>query len=119
MIEAAGESVPSHVIVDQLIVSTASMTSFLDTLEKRGLAVRLPHPNDRCKILVDITREGRHVVDEMLPIVHATATRAFAALTDNERQTLISLLAKLRRQLGQNAASAPARPKPRRKPGRA
>lgn len=115
VIEGAGEPVPSHVIADQLLVSTASMTSLLDTLEKRGLAVRLPHPTDRRKILVDITPEGRRIVDEMLPIVHATATRAFATLSDNERQTLIKLLTKLRRQLSQNADAEPVRPKPRRK----
>jgi len=115
VIEGAGEPLPSHVIANQLIVSTASMTSLLDTLEKRGLAVRLPHPNDRRKILVDITPEGLHIVDQMLPIVHATATRAFATLTDKERRTLISLLTKLRRQLDQNATGEPVRPKPRRK----
>lgn len=118
VIEGAGEPVPSHAIADQLLVSTASMTSLLDTLEKRGLAVRLPHPSDRRKILVDITPEGRRIVDQMLPVVHATATQAFATLTDNERRVLIGLLTKLRRQLSKNAASEPVRPKPRRKPRR-
>ena len=118
IIDGAGEPVPSHVIADHLLVSTASMTSLLDTLEKRGLAVRLPHPNDRRKILIDITAEGRRIVDQMLPIVHATATRAFATLTDNERQTLVRLLTQLRRQLSQDADAEPVRPKPRRKPTR-
>jgi DNA-binding MarR family transcriptional regulator len=116
VIEGAGEPLPSHVIAERLIVSTASMTSLLDTLERRGLAVRLPHPTDRRKILVDVTNEGRHLVDQMLPVVHATATEAFSVLTEKQRQLLIELLTKLRRQVGPMTASKPVPPKPRRKP---
>src|SRR4051812_35014074 len=55
VIEGADEPLPSHVIAERLLVSTASMTSLLDTIERRGLAVRLPHPTDRRKIQVAIT----------------------------------------------------------------
>lgn len=115
VIEGAGEPVPSHVIAEHLLVSTASMTSLLDTLERRGLALRLPHPSDRRKILVDITAEGRRIVDQMLPVVHATATEAFAVLTEKERQVLIELLTRVRRQVSQSASIDPPAPKPRRK----
>lgn len=116
VIDGAGEPLPSHVIADRLLVSSASMTSLLDTIERRGLAVRLPHPTDRRKILVDITDEGRRIVDEMLPIVHAAGTAAFRGLTEDERQLLIELLTKLRRQVSEMAATEPTQPKPRRKP---
>ncbi len=42
-------------IAERLLTTTGSMTSLLDTLEKRGLIRRLPHPDDRRKLLVDIT----------------------------------------------------------------
>ena len=116
VIEGAGEPSPSHVIADRMLVTTASMTSLLDTLERRGLAVRLPHPSDRRKILVDVTDEGRRIVDHMLPIVHATATEAFSVLTEKERQVLIELLTKVRRQLSEMAAGEFVPPEPRRKP---
>jgi DNA-binding MarR family transcriptional regulator len=119
VIEGAGEPLPSHVIAERLIVSTASMTSLLDTLERRGLAARLPHPTDRRKILVDVTNEGRRIVDHMLPVVHATATEAFSVLTEKERQLLIELLTRLRRQVSPMAAGEPIPPKPRRKPKQA
>lgn len=114
VIEGADEPLPSHVIADRLLVTTASMTSLLDTLERRGLAARLPHPSDRRKILVDVTDEGRRIVDHMLPIVHATATEAFSVLTEKERQVLIELLTKVRRQLSEMAASEFVPPQPRR-----
>src|SRR3954453_18233272 len=66
VIDGADEPLPSHVIAERLIVSTASMTSLLDTIERRGLAVRLPHPTDRRKIQVAITDDGRRIVDQML-----------------------------------------------------
>ena len=119
VIEGAHEPAPSHVIADRLLVSTASMTSLLDTLERRGLAVRLPHPTDRRKILVDVTDEGRRIVDDMLPVVHATSTEAFSVLTEEERQLLIELLTKVRRQVREMAGRDPVSPKPRRKPERA
>ena len=115
VIEGAGEPLASHVIAERLIVSTASMTSLLDTLERRGLAVRSPHPTDRRKILVDVTTEGRRIVDHMLPVVHATATEAFSGLTEKERQLLIELLTRVRRQVHQMATSEPVAPKPRRR----
>lgn len=119
VIEGADEPLPSHVIAERLLVSTASMTSLLDTIERRGLAVRLPHPTDRRKILVAITDDGRRIVDQMLPVIHATATDAFSELTEKERHLLIGLLTKLRRQVSQMAATEPDPPKPRRKPKRA
>ena len=54
-------------------MTSGSITSLLDTLERNGLVRREPHPDDRRKLLVDITDEARRLVDRMLPIVHATS----------------------------------------------
>ena len=116
VIEGAGEPLPSHVIADRLLVSTASMASLLDTLERRGFAARRPHPTDRRKILVEITDDGRRIVDQMLPVVHAAATEAFSGLMEAERQVLIDVLTRVRGQVSEMAASEPVPPKPRRKP---
>lgn len=116
VVEGAGEPLPSHVIAERLLVSTASMTSLLDTLERRGFAARRRHPDDRRKILVEITDEGRRVVDQMLPIVHAATTEALSGLTETERQLLIDVLTRIREQVSEMAASEPTPPKPRRKP---
>lgn len=59
------------------------MTSLFDTLERRGLIERDPHPVDRRKVLIRLTDEGRAIVDQMLPIVHAASTEAFADLSLN------------------------------------
>src|ERR1700691_2341173 len=43
ILEGAGEPLTPHVIADRLLVSSASMTSLIDTLERRGLVERRPH----------------------------------------------------------------------------
>src|SRR5947208_10013388 len=40
VLEGAGEPLSGHVIAERLLVSSASMTSLLDTLERRGLIER-------------------------------------------------------------------------------
>ena len=59
ILDGAGEPLPGHVIAGRLLVSSASMTSLVDTLERRGLVERHPHPTDRRKVLIHLTAERR------------------------------------------------------------
>ena len=108
VVEGAGEPLEPTVIAERLVVTTGSMTSLLDNLEKRGLIRRLPHPDDRRKILVDITAPAQAIVDELLPTLHAREREVVgAALTATEQRTLLRLLAKLQ-QAAVDAAATPA-----------
>jgi DNA-binding MarR family transcriptional regulator len=108
VVEGAGQPLEPSVIAERLMVTTGSMTSLLDNLEKRGLVRRLPHPGDRRKLLIDITPEAQVIVDEFLPAFHARERDVMAAaLTSREQRTLLQLLAKLQ-QAGADARSAPA-----------
>ena len=118
ILDGAGEPLPGHVVAERLLVSSASMTSLFDTLERRGLIARDPHPVDRRKVLIRLTDEGRATVDQMLPIVHAASTEAFADLSAGDREQLIDLLSVVRGRLADVATSRPASPKPRRRPRR-
>src|SRR3954462_13337424 len=107
VIEGAGEPLEPSVIAERLVVTTGSMTSLLDNLEKRDLVRRLPHPEDRRKLLVDITPEARSIVDELLPTLHARERDVIdAALSKSEQRTLLRSLAKLQ-QAAADARSAP------------
>ena len=108
VVEGAGQPVEPSVIAERLIVTTATMTSLLDNLEKRGLIRRLPHPDDRRKILIDVTREAEAIVDELLPILHARERNVIdAALSASEQATLLTYLARLQ-HVAVEARSAPA-----------
>lgn len=107
VVEGAGQPLEPSVIAERLVVTTGSMTSLLDNLEKRGLVRRTPHPSDRRKLLIDITPEAQAIVDEFLPAFHARERDVVtAALTTSEQHTLLRLLAKLQ-QAGADAVSAP------------
>jgi DNA-binding MarR family transcriptional regulator len=99
IVEGAGEPLPPHVIGDRLLVTSGTMTSVLDTLERRGLIRRVPHPSDRRKLLIDITDEARRVLDRMLPRVHGASRDAFAVLSDAECETLVALLERVQARL--------------------
>ncbi|MDA8043920.1 MAG: MarR family transcriptional regulator [Actinomycetota bacterium] len=70
ILEGAGEPPAGHIIANRFLVSSASMTSLLDTLETRGLVERQPHPTDRRKVLIQQTDQAREIVDRMLPAAH-------------------------------------------------
>jgi DNA-binding MarR family transcriptional regulator len=110
VIEGAGEPLEPGVVAERLIITTGSMTSLLDTLEKRGLIVRMPHPQDRRKLLVDITPEGVTIVNRMLPSFHQREkTIVEAALTDAEQRRLLELLARIQAAARQHADDEPDR----------
>ncbi len=119
VVEGAGQPLEPSVIAQGLLVTTGTMTSVLDTLEKRRLVRRLPHPDDRRKLLVDITPAAQAIVDELLPAFHARERQVIStALSTSEQRELLRLLAKVQHAAVQ-ARSAPApRAAARRRPSR-
>ena len=115
ILEGADEPLAGHVIAERLLVTSASMTSLLDTLEGRGLVERHRHPTDRRKVLIRLTDEAHEIVDRMLPAVHAAATEAVSGLAESDRELLIGWLTIVRTRLDTLASQPPSTPKPRRK----
>jgi DNA-binding MarR family transcriptional regulator len=107
VVEGAGHPLEPSVIAERVLITTASMTSLLDNLEKRGLVTRQPHPDDRRKILVDITPAAQAIIDELLPSMHARERAVMdAALSPSEQRSLLRSVAKLQHAALQ-ARSAP------------
>src|ERR1700691_5130509 len=106
--EAAGEPLPGHVIAERLLVSSASMTSLVDTLERRGLVERRRHPTDRRKVLIHLTPEAQRVVDQQLPAIHAVITQAISTLPEADREHLLTALTATRARV----SLRPAQPLP-------
>ena len=93
VLEGADRPLSPTTVADRLLVTTASMTSLLDTLERRGFVTRSPDPDDRRKVLVTLTENGKHVVDQFLPQVVAVQTALMADLTETQRHQLLESLA--------------------------
>jgi DNA-binding MarR family transcriptional regulator len=110
IIEGAGELLEPSVIAERCIITTGSMTSMLDTLERRCLVRRTPHPADRRKILVSITEEGAAIVEGMLPSLHARERTIMAeALSKTEQRQLREMLAKIQDTARAHADDEPDR----------
>lgn len=73
----------------------ATITYMLNVLEKRGLLTRVPNTRDRRAIELRLTREGKAVVSECIPLVVAAQNKVLAPLTAEEYGVLSGLLRKL------------------------
>jgi len=110
VIEGAHEPLEPSVIAERLIITSGSMTSMLDTLERRGLVRRMPHPEDRRKLLIDVTDEAKAILDELLPSLHDRERRLMeAALTKDEQRRLLEIVAKVQSLAREMAGEPPDR----------
>ena len=117
IIEGAGGSLAPSIIAGRLMITTGSMTSLLDTLERRGLVRREPHPSDRRQLLVHLTDEGQRIVDTILPEIVSVQTALVAGLSEADRATTVHLVEQLAEAATTiSVADAAARAKPRVKP---
>ena len=114
VLEGAGQPLSPTTLAQRLIVTTASVTSLLDTLEGRGLVERRPDPADRRRLLVAITDDGLALVDQFLPEVVALQTAVMAQLSEPQRRQLVKLLATVRDGLDDLDIDAVVRAAPRR-----
>lgn len=99
IIEGADEPLTPTTIAERAIVTTASITSLLDTLERRGLVRRQRHPDDRRKVLVEITPEGLAVVDEFLPAARGIEMAVMGGLGEQDRRRLLRTLTKVQQAI--------------------
>jgi DNA-binding MarR family transcriptional regulator len=79
-------------LVRQTMVTTGAMTNRIDRLVARGLVERAAAPGDRRKVVVRLTPEGRHLVDEVAPGHLDTERNLLAALSPHQLTELARLL---------------------------
>ena len=92
VIEGAGAPITPGEISAAMHITSGSITSLLDTLEKQDLVRRFAHGEDRRKVLVDITPEGQQLLDEALPAIQLVARDLLKGLDDDEQLTLYELI---------------------------
>ncbi len=80
-------------------VTRATVSGLLDGMERDGLVVREAVPADRRQIRIQLTREGRQLLDRIRPAYCRWFSELVDSLTEAERQLLIALLEKIQLQL--------------------
>jgi MarR family 2-MHQ and catechol resistance regulon transcriptional repressor len=88
-------ALPVNVIGRKILLTSGSITSAIDRLEKKGLVARNFDPEDRRTRLVDLTNEGRALIKNAFAEHERVIETAVAILSASERKTLIGLLRKL------------------------
>jgi MarR family 2-MHQ and catechol resistance regulon transcriptional repressor len=95
-------AMPPSELGERLIVSRATVTGLLDSLERKGLVRRDPHGEDRRRLIVSITEEGLRVLAELRPLVHENEKRWLSGLTDDELRRLLEMLHRAQASLDAN-----------------
>ena len=72
----------------------------LKQLSKRGLIIQRVDPNDRRRINIYLTPQGRAIGQRLVPFVLQIRERAFNGITGDEFSHLLDLLARIRTNLG-------------------
>lgn len=89
-----GPMSPSE-IGERLIVTRATVTGLIDSLERRGFVERRPNPADRRSLIVEITPEGLTVLQRVRTLVHAREKAWMSSLSEAELETYIGLLQRI------------------------
>jgi DNA-binding MarR family transcriptional regulator len=76
-------------------MDAATVKGTVDRLEARGLVIRAPDAEDRRKLLVDLTPEGRAMTGRNLAAAAAITRETLAPLNQEESSLLYALLEKL------------------------
>ncbi len=86
-------------IAGSILVSSGSMTYVIDKLEKRGIIIRNPCPKDRRVIHIELTPEGRSLMEEIMLEHREALENIFKVLEPQEAEVLVNLLGKVKSQI--------------------
>lgn len=82
-------------LVQQTLVTSGTMTNRVDRLETRGLVRRLPAPNDRRSVIVELTAAGRETVDAAFEALLAHEHAILTSMPNAEREHVADALRRL------------------------
>jgi DNA-binding MarR family transcriptional regulator len=82
-------------LADRMRVEKASLTGVLDGMERAGLIKRSRNADDRRKINITLTAQGRRLKAEVLPYAAKISRKATRGMSEAETAQLRQLLAKL------------------------
>jgi len=80
-------------------LDSATLTGILDRLEAAQLIERKGNPDDRRSIKIHLTKQGKETGLEARKLIEEANKEFLAALTENEKRELRSIIKKLREPL--------------------
>lgn len=107
VIEGAERPLTPSEISERTFRSSATMTSILDVLERRGWIRRVPNPEDRRSVLIEISEDGYAVADRFLPGVRKIERAVMGDLSTKELAALMNILTKILESTARVCAAEP------------
>lgn len=86
-----GEQEARHV-AEEAGISRGTLTGVVTTLERRGLALRRAHPEDRRSVLVAVTPDGDRLMAELFPAFNAEEAKVSSGLGTSQKEALAEAL---------------------------
>ena len=117
VVEGAGEPMLTGEVAVRMHITSGTVTSLLDNLERKQYVVRSADADDRRRVLVDITPAAQAVLDEVLPAIQLLTRRIFDGIGAEREQALLDVLDDIRRAVAELPDDLPA-PDPRQRPDR-
>jgi DNA-binding MarR family transcriptional regulator len=94
-----GGPMPPSVLSERLIVTRATVTGVVDSLERNGFVRRSANPTDRRSLLVEITPAGLEVLRELRVLVHRNEKAWLSGFADPELRRYIDQLHAIQERL--------------------
>ncbi len=117
VMEGEGGPMLTGEVAARMHITSGTVTSLIDNLERNEYVVRSADADDRRRVLVDITPAAQAVLDESLPAIQQVSRRIFDALGPQREQALLDILDDVRRAIAELPADLPAA-EPRQRPER-
>jgi DNA-binding MarR family transcriptional regulator len=115
VIEGAGQPMLTGEVATRMHITSGTVTSLLDNLERKQFVVRSNDPDDRRRVLVDITPAAQSVLDQALPAIQQTTAALFDRVGSQRQETLLEMLAEIRQAVAELPGELPE-PQPRQRP---
>ena len=104
MILTREDGIGQKELAERLQIRAATLSELLDKMQKNGWIVRKNNQNDRRKINIHITEEGKAVSEQNREARNEMAEKMFGVLSDAEKETLKKLFERLDESLQQNGS---------------
>jgi DNA-binding MarR family transcriptional regulator len=81
-------------LLEEMLITSGTMTTRIDKLEKKGLVKRKSKKEDKRKVGVALTKKGLKLIQEVILAHVKTQEKIVAVFNQQEQQTLVALLQK-------------------------
>jgi DNA-binding MarR family transcriptional regulator len=117
VIEGEGQPMLTGEVAARMHITSGTVTSLLDNLERNDYIVRSSDTDDRRRVLVDITPAAQAVLDEVLPAIQQISRQIFDRIGVERQRALLDILDDIRQAVAELPDDLPA-PEPRQRPAR-